>query len=274
MKKTIFISYADLDRKKKDALRRKLDKSKLLAPIVIADRRQSMKVLADKVINGIIEADFLIPILTKKSFNNQWVNQEIGFAKAREIDKKIRIIPIIESSLLKSKRLKGFINDQLDLSYNYKSDTDASKERRNYRKCCEILIGDLELEISNSNKKLIKFKGSKKLYLLKDGKLLLFPDRYTRELFGFTYNDVIEYEETEKSNYTIGREIPSIKDVPFVQIDDTIYAQFDNELKGIRNPETYHYIKEINKNIPRKIVGLEGEFYFGEPLMDINKLEK
>lgn len=274
MKKGIFISYSDTDKNKKESLKKKLEKSNFLFPIVIADRRQSMKILADKVINGINEADFLIPILTKKSFQNQWVNQEIGFTKSREIDKRIRIIPIIEESLLSEKLLKGFINDQLDLSYNFKSDLDPKKERHNFRKCYNLLINDLEIEFSNGNRKLIKFKGSKRLYLPKDGKLTLFPDRYTRELFGFTYNDVFEYNENEKSKFKFSGTIPSIKDVQFIQLHDSIYAQFGNELKWIPNPETYEYIREINKNNPDKVEDLFDGMFIGESLIDINKLEK
>lgn len=66
MKKGIFISYADIDKSKKESLKKGLEKNKYLSPIVIADRRQSMKILADKVISGINEADFLIPIFDKK----------------------------------------------------------------------------------------------------------------------------------------------------------------------------------------------------------------
>jgi hypothetical protein len=152
MKKGVFISYSDTDRNKKDSLKKRLLKSKFLNPIVIADRRQTMKTLADKVINGIQEAKYLIPILTKESYDNQWVNQEIGFAKAKEINKEIEIIPIIESSLLKRKLLKGFINDQLDLSYNYNSNKDLKRENYAFRKCYNTLIDDIEKKIKKSKK--------------------------------------------------------------------------------------------------------------------------
>lgn len=213
--------------------------------------------------------------MTKNSLNNQWVNQEIGFAKSKEIDKKIRIIPIIESSLLSDKLLKGFINDQLDLSYNFKPDSDPKKERRNFRKCFNLLINDLVFEILNTKKNLVKFKGSKKLYLKKDGSLFLFPDRYTRELFGYTYDDVIEYEDSEISNFKISGTIPSIKNVKYIEYNDRIFAQFGNELRHIPNPETYYYFREINKdNVPIKIKELSNGMFIGEPLIDKNKIEK
>ena len=199
MKKGIFISYSDLDSRKKNSFKNAIDKNTFLYPVVIADRRQPMKILAEKVVNGIIEAKFLIPILTSNSIENQWVNQEIGFAKSREIDENIRIIPIIEESLLTNNRLKGFINNQVDLSYMFKSDLNHTIENRNFRKCFVTLLSDLEHEISSGLKKIVKFKGSKILYLQKDDKLLSkFPDRYTRELFGFTDANVNEYKEDDK----------------------------------------------------------------------------
>ena len=44
-----------------------------------------------KVADGIRESQIIIPILTKNSISSQWVNQEIGFAVAKDI-KEIEII--------------------------------------------------------------------------------------------------------------------------------------------------------------------------------------
>jgi len=72
----------------------------------------------------------LIPILTIESICNQWVNQEIGFAKA--INKPI--IPLVEESLLDE--LKGFIHKQMDLPFKFIGDeSDPKKEARSFRKC-------------------------------------------------------------------------------------------------------------------------------------------
>jgi len=272
MKKGVFISYSEVDRNKKESIKKVLEKSKCLLPIIIAERRQSMKNLSDKIIKGINEADYLIPILTKNSINNQWVNQEIGFAKSQELERKIRIIPIIESSLLSEKLLKGFIHDQLDLPYNFKSDTNQSKERRNFRKCYNLLIADLELEIMNN--KLVKFKSSKKLYLRKDSELYLFPDFETRALFGLKNEDIYEYNNSEITNFKIAETIPSIKNVKYIEYDNKIYAQFGNELKHIPNPDTYKYICQFNKNTPIKIMDLHKGMFIGMPLIDKNNIEK
>jgi hypothetical protein len=71
--------------------------------------------------------------------NNQWVNQEIGYANA--IGKQI--VPIVEENILM--KLKGFIHSQLDLPYLYKSD-DKNKIREAifFAKCCKQLVLDIE----------------------------------------------------------------------------------------------------------------------------------
>lgn len=274
MKKGVFISYSDLDKKKKESLKKRLAKSKYLFPIVIADRRQTMRNLADKVISGIQEADYLIPILTQNSFQNQWVNQEIGFAKSLELVNRIEIIPILEDKLLSGKMLKGFINDQLDLSYNYKSDPDPKKERRNFRKIYNLLIADLEKELFIGNESLVKFKGDRRLFLPVDGKLIQFPDIYTRKLFGFTYDNVIEYDVNKKNEFEFKGVLPSVRKVQLYNLNDIIYARFNNELKMIPDLETFNYISEINKNKPIKITDLEGDLYIGKALVEVNKIEK
>jgi hypothetical protein len=96
-----------------------------------------MTSLSEKVINGINEADYVIPILTKKSITTQWINQEIGFAQAK--GKKIK--PIVDQQIMA--KLRGFIHSQIDLPYNYKSHSDQKKERKAFRKCCDILLEDL-----------------------------------------------------------------------------------------------------------------------------------
>src|SRR5687768_10058448 len=106
------------------SLAKRLNKISVLSSIIIADTRESMISLSEKVINGIIEADFVVPILTTKSITTQWINQEIGFAQAK--GKKIR--PIIEQQIMRE--LRGFIHSQIDLPYNYHAHSDQRKERK------------------------------------------------------------------------------------------------------------------------------------------------
>ena len=75
------------------SLFKKFQKNIDLEPIVVADNRESMKALSEKVIEGIKAADVVVPILTEKSAWTQWINQEIGYAKA--IKKRIEPNPAI-----------------------------------------------------------------------------------------------------------------------------------------------------------------------------------
>jgi len=130
MKAKIFLSYSELDKNKLKALKSAIKKRGGLVPIVVSERRKVGQSLADKVKGCMQEADCLIPILTRKSISNQWVNQEIGFAEAL----KIPIIPLVEESLLN--KLKGFIHKQMDLPFVFIGvKSDLKKESRNFRKC-------------------------------------------------------------------------------------------------------------------------------------------
>ncbi len=65
--------------------------------------------------NRISECPYFIVLLTKTARASQWVNQEIGFAAAREKE----IIPMIEVSNVRKRRIRHFgfaeLNDPLDL---------------------------------------------------------------------------------------------------------------------------------------------------------------
>jgi hypothetical protein len=135
--KKIFISYSDYDKSKMRSLEKKLKNSDQLVTIIIADKRQTMTSLSEKVIRGINEADYVVPILTKQSIATQWINQEIGFAQA--MGKNIR--PVVDQLIMAE--LRGFIHSQIDLPYNYKSQPDQKKERKAFRKCCDILLEDI-----------------------------------------------------------------------------------------------------------------------------------
>ena len=130
MKAKIFISYSEFDKNKLRAIQNAMKKRDGLDPIIVSERCEVGKNLTDKVKQCIYEADCLMPILTRKSISSQWVNQEIGFAKALERP----IIPLVESSLLDE--LKGFIHKQIDLPFKFiGAESDSQKEARNFRKC-------------------------------------------------------------------------------------------------------------------------------------------
>lgn len=143
IQKKIFVSYSDLDRKKMRVLEKIIRKSPFL-PIIIADNREAMISLSDKIIEGIESADYIIPILTSASISTQWINQEIGYSKARGK----QIMPIVEREVMT--KLRGFIHSQLDLSYNFALDSDKAKERLSFRKCCDKLVDDLVVKVIES----------------------------------------------------------------------------------------------------------------------------
>ena len=126
----IFISYSDNDRKKMIALEKAIKESALnLKPIVVAKDAQPGVPLSEKIKKAINNCDIIIPIITEESIKNQWVNQEIGFAVAKEK----KIFPIVDNAIIKN--LKGFIHDQIDIPFNFKSYiNDSTKETRNFKK--------------------------------------------------------------------------------------------------------------------------------------------
>jgi len=143
MNDKFFISYSDHDKNKLDALTKALKKtSKKFQPIIIAKRKFPGKPLTDKVKEGILETPHFIPILTRASIANQWVNQEIGFAIANERN----IIPVVEKRIIH--QLKGFIHNQIDLPFTFEGyKSNNRKEAQSFRNCYKELIQHLENEI-------------------------------------------------------------------------------------------------------------------------------
>jgi len=136
----IFISYSSENQNKLEALLRIFKKKENLTPIVVADQRLSLQTLSEKVINCFSKSDYFISILTKESINNQWVNQELGYATA--IEDRIKIVPIVEKGIMDD--LKGFINRNVDLPYTYVGSDEKRKEAANFRKCCNLLLDDIK----------------------------------------------------------------------------------------------------------------------------------
>ena len=136
--KSVFISYSNDDSNKVKIIEKELLKTAFFKPIIIANNREPLISLSDKVIKGLQESEIIIPILTKHSIHTQWINQEIGYATA---DTKKKILPIVESDIFD--KLKGFIHKQLDLPYSYLPSIDKKSELTNFKKCLKSLIDDL-----------------------------------------------------------------------------------------------------------------------------------
>ncbi|MCC6448872.1 MAG: toll/interleukin-1 receptor domain-containing protein [Chitinophagaceae bacterium] len=161
MKKNVFISFTEKDRSFMSRLKKAVEKSSMLTPVVIEDKKRGALALSKLVSEGILESNYFVPILTSNSITSQWVNQEIGFAQAN-ID-KIEIVPIVEAAIIDN--LKGFVNNQIQLKYSYKFSEDKKKERANYRKCISGIVTYLEckvLEESEVKEKALKRGGGPK----------------------------------------------------------------------------------------------------------------
>jgi hypothetical protein len=139
--KNIFISYSDTDKKRMRQLENVIAKNSDFKAEIIGDKRSVLTDLTKKVKSGIFESDYIVPILTRHSMNTQWVNQEIGYAVAQN---KI-IKPIVEKSVIE--KLKGFIHKNVDLPYHFEEVKGSpSKTAIKFRKACELLMDDLNVE--------------------------------------------------------------------------------------------------------------------------------
>jgi len=143
MNEKIFISYCNEDKNKLEALSRALrNSSKKLKQIIIEKRKIPGKPLTDKVKEGILETPYFMPILTRSSITNQWVNQEIGFAIATHRN----VLALVETSIINE--LKGFIHNQIDLPFTFEGNASQNrKEAKSFRKCYKELILHLEDEM-------------------------------------------------------------------------------------------------------------------------------
>lgn len=138
--KKLFISYSSDDVRKMRILEELIMNTKIFVPLIISDRRISLKSLSDKVIDGIKEADYIIPILSQNSISNQWVNQEIGYS----VGKSKALRPIVSEALLND--LKGFIHKGLDIPYTYLPNNHSASENKKFKQACKKLLNDLRIE--------------------------------------------------------------------------------------------------------------------------------
>lgn len=169
MKQKIFISYSDNDRNKMRSVERLIKNTDDFSALIIADNRQVLFQLTEKVKTGIIGCNYFVPIITRQSINTQWLNQEIGFATA--INRPI--IPIVERQVIDD--LKGFIHKQLDLSYLFDGNiANVRSEASHFTKVARVLINDILLanNIIPKNVSLENIFAGKwrSIYVLEDGR--------------------------------------------------------------------------------------------------------
>jgi hypothetical protein len=145
MKKVLFISYSSKNLNKVNLITKELKNHPLFSPLVVANNREVNKALIKKVTDGIKSSYRVIAILTKESINEQWINQEIGYAYGSEKE----VIPIIEKILLKKDRLNGFIHNQNDCPYAYPTRKGLlmREENKGFMVKFRLLIEDLESEL-------------------------------------------------------------------------------------------------------------------------------
>jgi hypothetical protein len=213
-KKIVFISYTDENIDKVKVLEQYVNSRQDLSALIIANNREALKPLAEKVSQGIIECDIIVPILTKESISAQWINQEIGFASA--LQKKI--LPLIEKDLLS--KLKGFIHKQIDLPYLFESVVDG-----NFGKIAELLVKDIPVQVDHSIEKdqLKKNLSKAQLIRLKN-----------------------EFEAKR-------REFIKSKNSPQLVIDelfDVLFTYLETQLELIRKETSLPFPNEISKGNP------------------------
>lgn len=131
----IFVSYSDIDKDKMLVLEKAIQESNLgLIPVIVAKDKKPGVPLSDKVKDAIIGCDILVPIITNSSIKNQWVNQEIGFAYAKDRS----IYPLVNKKLFS--RLKGFINNQIDLPFGFEQSFFKYREDKSFEKSYKNLL--------------------------------------------------------------------------------------------------------------------------------------
>lgn len=122
----LFISYSTLDTDKKEIIKNLINNSEKLEAIVVPEQYSSLDYNAEEIKKSLDSCMVFLPILTSNSINNQWVNQEIGYAFGSNKIKIENIFPIVERKIMTD--LKGFISSSNDLNFRYNNDNDFEKE--------------------------------------------------------------------------------------------------------------------------------------------------
>lgn len=218
MKNKVFISFSAEDISLVKRLKIRIDKSPYLIATVITDIRDAQKHNTDKVAAGIKECVYFVPLITEKSINNQWVNQEIGFASAF----KKQFFPIIQFGLLD--RLKGFVNKERDQPYQFKITGIEKSDRKYFRDCFNKLVEDLE----KKHKPLIASEASQEeLMALREGQMLQYKnDSIHLELNGIIHSfgdyqsyqkvlKILKNKRTKRVNIDYFNNAPKGRDIKF-----------------------------------------------------------
>jgi hypothetical protein len=232
-KHLVFISHSYKDLKLAQAIKMYIDSLENFQAELIMEQKDPMKLLTQKVENGLERCTFIIPILTENSINNQWVNQEIGFARAL----KKHFIPIIQRTILSD--LKGFINQSFDLPHNFEIGELSKTEY------VLGLIGAVETDLYNKAKE-IDSENISELFTGKWTSTFKIDGRLTSEHFEIKKNG------TFTTNHDFKFQIKNV----FIDNDDnSIYFEkhglnddkriLKNQLKIINRGQKYSG-KEIN----------------------------
>jgi hypothetical protein len=236
----IFISHCINDKNKVVSLTKAIKKSTMkLEPIVVANKRNPLLSLANKVEKNLKDSNIIIPIITSTSMNNQWVNQEIGYANA--IGKQI--VPIVEEGILM--QLKGFIHSQLDLPYLFKSDEkNKIRESTFFAICCKQLV----LDIENGN---IKSVLKKKDIKIEDDNN---PNFIYQKGFGSGNPEGYKHEVTTLFQGNTIELLSKKVDPPFrIRFQPDRFIQKDKLCTiTIQGPSGYHNQKEISFELEYK----------------------
>jgi len=128
-----FISYASPDKRKQE-IAHDVFKEKGIDPIVVDRREEPFEDFSNKIERSMEEADVLVPLLTRQSICNQWVNQEIGYGRRLFTEKKIDIIPIVEDTILE--KLNGFIHKHREAYIFNSKENDLRTENKNFKVAC------------------------------------------------------------------------------------------------------------------------------------------
>jgi len=104
----IFISHHSKDLTKAEELRDYIEQQDYLSPILVVSEKKPNELFEKQVEEGIRDASYFVPILTKNTLKSIWVNQEIGFA--RGVGRQT--YALIDDKIVSKRAFKGFIHKQ------------------------------------------------------------------------------------------------------------------------------------------------------------------
>jgi nucleoside 2-deoxyribosyltransferase len=138
----IFVSYdSKHDKQEMLSLKGLIDQSPTMKAIILTEKERNRphKSFPSKVAEGIDECDMFMPILTKESIRNQWVNQEIGYAFAKDKD----FCALVEKDLRED--LSGFIHRESDLPFTFCKPT-TDNDMASFNKCVQEALSHISEE--------------------------------------------------------------------------------------------------------------------------------